>query len=157
VAVKEIVMQLGIRHSGIEEMMKTLEWESLSSLGSLTADRWVQKGIHGCAFAVISTCCRERCSSIEHHNWWWKLILPFLCFERPCTTLLTTAAPASELHRGLHFATQRPLSGPTTTYSLRSINIQCVTVWHHRRDGGKTQGIEQIASVVKDAKILSGL
>jgi hypothetical protein len=25
VAVKEIVMQLGIRHSGIEEMMKTLE------------------------------------------------------------------------------------------------------------------------------------
>jgi hypothetical protein len=48
--------------------------------------------------------------------------------ERPGTTLLTTAAPAGELDRGLRFATRRPFPEPT----LRSINIQRVCVWHYK-------------------------
>jgi hypothetical protein len=49
--------------------------------------------------------------------------------QAPARLSLATAAPAGELHRGLHFAKLRPFSGPTRTFSVRSRISVCV--WRH--------------------------
>jgi hypothetical protein len=52
VTIREIIVQLGIGHSAMQEMIKTLEYWKIS----LTADRLAQKGMHGCSITVASMC-----------------------------------------------------------------------------------------------------
>jgi hypothetical protein len=55
---RKIIMQLGIGHSDMQLMIKDSGiLESLSSLGSLTADRQAQKGTDGRVIAVAAAVC----------------------------------------------------------------------------------------------------